>query len=198
MGANLGYFTMLGSSLVGGQGKVIAFEPNPQNLQLIYSTMLQNRVTNAIVYPYAASDNSSILRFTTVGSNGGVVTNYSKEQKHFLLVQSVILDDLLKDESRIDLVKMDIEAHEPAAIRGMTALIRRHKPKLITEFHPWAMRINNAAQPIEYLNQLYGLGYQLSIIETSGRLITVSSADEIMGYWEELHQETIHLDLLAQ
>ena len=62
IGANIGYFTMLASSVVKGKGKVIAIEPNPQNLQLIYSSLLENKISNVTVYPYAASDKVAILQ----------------------------------------------------------------------------------------------------------------------------------------
>jgi FkbM family methyltransferase len=197
VGANVGYFTMLASSLVKDTGRVIGVEPNPQNLQLIYSSLLENRTSNVVIYPYAASDKATILRFTTVGSNGGVVTEYSTDQRHFLLVQAVALDDILKNETKLDLLKIDIEAHEPAAIRGMEKSIARLKPKIITEFHPWAMALNNLAPPADYLKQIYALEYAVSIIEPSGRLLGVSRAEEILDYWNSLRQETMHLDLFA-
>jgi FkbM family methyltransferase len=183
---------------VTARGKVIAFEPNPQNQQLIYASLLENAVSHVRVCPYAASDMAGILRFTTVGSNGGVVTPSSKDQRHYLLVPAVVLDDALAREERIDLVKIDIEAHEPAALRGMAATIKRLRPRLITEFHPWAMRLNNVAPPEEYLGQLYSYGYELSIIEPDGTLRRASSAEEIMAHWRALGEETRHLDLLAQ
>jgi len=198
IGANVGYFTMLASSIVKGSGKVIAFEPNPQNLQLIYSSVQQNCAENIDIYPYAVSNTASILRFTTVGSNGGVVTKDSKEQKHFLLVQSVVLDVILKDEAKISLIKIDIEAHEPFALKGMAELIKRHRPKIITEFHPWAMRLNNTGDPSEYLDQIVGLGYKLSIINPTGVLMDVSCSHDVTLHWESLGVETIHLDLFAQ
>jgi len=205
VGANVGYFTFLAASLVGKAGKVIAFEPNPQNLHLIYSTALDLPPGfNIEIYPFAVSDAAGILKFTTVGSNGGVVTHgivgsdIGKEPHYDILVQSVVMDKVLNDESRIDLIKIDVEAHEPAATRGMETLLRKHKPKMITEFHPYALKFNNKEPPIAYLHQLYALGYRLSIIETSGNILNVNGADEIMSYWKALNSETIHLDLYAQ
>ncbi len=198
LGANLGYFTMLTSSIVKGNGKVIAFEPNPQNLQLIYSSILQNEAKNIVVYPYAVSNVATILRFVTVGSNGGVVTQNSKEQNHSLLVQSVTLDSMLKDEPVINFIKIDIEAHEPFALAGMVQLVRKHQPKIITEFHPWAMEKNNTAKPIEYLDQIFDLGYTVAIIKAEGELMEMSSSMNIVSYWASLGQETLHLDLFAQ
>lgn len=198
LGANVGFFSMLASSICKTGGKVIAFEPNPRNVQLIYQSMHHRNVSNVFVYPYAASDSTGILRFMTVGSNGGIVTPHAQGQRHVLLVQSVVVDDILRFEPRIDLIKMDIEAHEPAALRGMLRLIEKHRPKIITEFHPWAMRLNNVDPPEEYLRQILGIGYRISIILPSGELRRTTSSTEIMEYWKALNEETIHLDLLAE
>ena len=198
IGANVGYFTMLASSLVKSNGKVIAFEPNPQNLQLIYSSIVENDAVNVDIYPYAASNEKAILNFTTVGSNGGVVSASSQEQQYYFLVPAIVLDELLESEERISLIKIDIEAHEPYAIRGMEKLIKRLKPKMITEFHPWAMKQNNLELPEEYLYQLFDLGYQISIIEPSGSLLSVSNVKDIFNYWEQLNHEEAHLDLFAE
>lgn len=195
IGANVGYFTMLASSIVGAEGKVIAFEPNPQNLQLIYESQLKNNFLNQSIYPYAASDITGILRFTTVGSNGGVVTELSYDQEHYYLVQAVMIDDVLLDQP-IDMVKIDIEAHEPFAIRGMVKIIMKYHPKIITEFHPWAMRRNNAEAPEEFLAQLVSLGYRLGVIHASE--VEIMSCQTILSYWESLKQETIHLDIYCE
>lgn len=195
LGANVGYFSMLASSLVGLEGKVISFEPNPQNLQLIYQSQIENDFTNQVVYPYAASDESKILRFTTVGSNGGVVTDHATEQRYFLLVQAVTVDNILSNQ-RVSLVKLDVEAHEPYVIRGMQNLLRVQRPLLITEFHPWAMQINNKEAPEAYLVQLEDLGYRLSVIFPSE--VKWMSRHDIMLYWKSLSEETAHLDLFCE
>jgi len=198
LGANIGYFSMMAAALVGECGKVIAFEPNSQNLQLIYESKLHNQFANLTVYPYAVSDRSEILRFATIGSNGVVVSEHSADQEYYLLVQSAVLDEVLSDEPRIDVVKMDIEAHEPAALRGMTDLIRRHKPRIITEFHPWALRKYNQEAPELYLRQIQDLGYRLSVILPSGDLASMPSPGDVMDYWASLGCETANLDLYAE
>ncbi len=197
LGANVGYFSMLASSIVRANGKVIAFEPNPTNMQLIYRSMQHRDVRNILVYPHAASNGRQILRFLTVGSNGGVVTTHAQQQRHVFLVQSVAVDEILEFEPRVDCVKMDIEAHEPFALQGMRKLIARCRPAIITEFHPWAMRLNNTEPPEAFLQQLIDLDYGLSIILPSGGLRAASTAEDVMAYWRSLRQETVHLDLLA-
>lgn len=199
IGANIGYFTMLASSIIKTNGKVIAFEPNPQNLQLIYSSMQQNKMHNIDIYPYAVSNNKTILRFANVGSNGVVITEHAQDQKHFFFVQSVMLDTILKDEPCINLIKIDVEAHEPYALEGMKEIIKKHRPKILTEFHPWAMKFYNSGEPINYLESIINLGYKLSIIKPDcSEIINDLRSDEIMSYWKSLNHETIHLDLYAQ
>jgi FkbM family methyltransferase len=191
VGANIGYFSMFAASVVGATGKVFAVEPNPQNLQLLYESQLANGFGNLTIYPYAVSDHAGLLRFTTVGSNGGVVTDHSVSQKHFLLVQARRMDDLLA--APVDMIKIDIEAHEPFALAGMSNLLAS-RPKLITEFHPWAMRRNNVEPPVGYLEQIDALGYRIAIIQASGETLPLVVGD-IMPFWERLGEETAHLDL---
>jgi FkbM family methyltransferase len=197
IGANLGFFTMLSSRIVGEAGKVISLEPNPLNLQLIYASILRNAAHNVRIYPYAASDRTGILRFLTVGSNGGVMNDDDKRDTS-MLVQAVTLDEFLKDERRIDLVKLDIEGHEISALKGMIGLLKRHEPKIITEFHPWAMRLNELGEPEEYLDFLFGLKYKIAVVRDKDELIEVTSPAEVMAYQSSLADERIHIDLFAR
>jgi FkbM family methyltransferase len=198
IGANMGYFSMLASKIVDAGGKVLAFEPNPTNVQLIFRSLQEGRTKNVVVYPLAASDSGQILRFVNVGTNAGVVTPHSRMQRCDFLAQSVAIDDVLGAEPRVDLIKIDIEAHEPFALQGMRKLVARCRPKLITEFHPWAMRLNNVEAPEMFLDQLKDLGYAISVILPSGELRHMRGAEEIMEYWRSLREETVHLDLLCE
>jgi FkbM family methyltransferase len=197
IGANMGYFSMLASKIVDVDGKVLAFEPNPTNVQLILRSLQEGRIKNVLVYPLAASNSRQVLRFTNVGTNAGVVTQHSRMQRCDFLAQSVALDDVLGAEQRVDLIMIDIEAHEPFALLGMQRLIARCRPTIITEYHPWAMRLNNVEAPETYLGRIFDLGYRISVIVGSGELRDVSSAEEVTQYLKSLQSETAHLDLLA-
>ena len=198
LGANLGYFTMLASTIVGEDGFVLAFEPNPQNQQLIYASIRENQTQNIKIFPYAVSNVEDILRFTNVGSNGGVVTKHSTTQNHYMLVPAVIIDHILKDCDKVDLVKIDIEAHEPQALEGMKDLIARTRPTILTEYHPWAIKHNSPVPPENYLDQIQNLGYKISIILPNGNLKSTENNGQILAYYRSLNSETAHLDLLAE
>ena len=193
LGANIGYFTMLAASIVKDAGKVISFEPNQYNRQLLYASIVENQFNNITVYPFAVSDSQQILRLMTSGSNGWVV-ELSDESVNYQFVQSVILDELLESEKQINVVKMDIEGHEPIALRGMAQIIKKHRPIIFTEFHPYAVGEG-------YLKQLTEHNYRLFIIEEVGKILEAPDTVFVMEFWQRLVEKVnfdrIHLDLMA-
>jgi FkbM family methyltransferase len=199
LGANIGYFSLLAASIVQESGKVISFEPNIQNLHLLYLSILENHFNNIKVYPLAASVSSQILKITSFGSNG-FLEKPSDDivQSNFQFIQSVIVDELLHSEEKVDVVKMDIEGYEPLALRGMDKLIKKHNPVIITEFSPWHIKRRSQIEPLEYLKQLAHYGYSLFIIEQSGCLKSVPNPDFLMNLWESFNNDKQHLDLIAQ
>jgi len=192
LGANIGYFTLLAASIVKDSGKVIAFEPNYLNTQLMFSSIKENQFTNVVIYPFAASDTNSILAMGTGGSNGMIIENDSQKVRH-LFAQSIIVDDLLKSEQKIDAIKMDVELHEPFALRGMDKIIKKYRPVIFTEFHP--LHLGK-----DYLEQIIQYNYRLSIVderlESLGELIESPNSDFVMDFWQQLNT-TKHLDLFA-
>jgi len=69
VGANVGTIAFLAASIVGKAGRVIAVEPNPYNLQLLYRGITHNGFTNIEVLPYAASSARKIFSLTGGTSN---------------------------------------------------------------------------------------------------------------------------------
>ncbi|MEZ2232311.1 FkbM family methyltransferase [Microcoleus sp.] len=193
LGANIGYFTLLAASIVKNEGKVISFEPNQYNRQLLYASIVENQFKNITVYPFAVSDSQQIFRLMTSGSNGWVV-ELSEESVNYQLVQSVVLDELLQSEKEINVIKMDIEGHEPIALRGMERIINKHRPIIFTEFHPYAVGEG-------YLKQLTQYNYRLFIIEEVGKITEAPDTTFVMDFWQRLAEKVnfdrIHLDLMA-
>src|SRR6478609_5210120 len=53
-GANIGWFSVLGSRLVGRQGRVFAVEPDQLNLQILRANLERHDCSNVTVLPIAA------------------------------------------------------------------------------------------------------------------------------------------------
>ena len=200
IGANIGYFTILAASIVGGNGRVIAVEPNPDNIQLLLASIVKNGYKNVRVLPFAASDRESVFELVVGGSNGYVVDARNPNQ-HSVYTQSIILDEQLSQCPNIDVVKMDVEGHEPNVLAGLKGLLRKHLPTMVAEFHPKALR-ESKNDPEEYLSELFDLYKSVSIILREGGLRKCRDTKDVTRYWaetDEIHQMNgaMHLDLIA-
>jgi FkbM family methyltransferase len=116
VGANVGYYTLLLARRVGPGGRVIAFEPNPVNIACLKRHLRLNKITNVEIVEAAVSDCSGTSYFSGDWAEGKLAQTGS-------LVKTVRLDDY----PRPDLVKMDIEGGETAALRGAENILdERH------------------------------------------------------------------------
>ena len=205
VGANMGWFTLMAAGLPHC-AKVIALEPNWGNLQLLYKSLTRNRFGNVTVYPYAATEERSLVQLTS--SSGDTGTGFtspvnSETDLDITIVQGVKLDELLGDEPRIDIIKMDIDGNEPCAIAGMLGVIRKHRPVIMAEFFPKGLKQLAGVNPEEYLDTFTGLGYSYAVINMEGKEVTCCSTAEVMQLWKSHGLDTkvgedIHLDFIAR
>jgi FkbM family methyltransferase len=167
VGANIGYYTLLFARLAGEQGKVFAFEPDTANFRLLQENVELNGYRNVVLCRKAVSNKTGPAHLFRCDTNQGDHRVYdSADGRPAVAIESVALDHYLRDyQGRIDLVKLDIQGSEWAAIRGMKALLRTHREtRLITEF--WPFGLNKAGvEPAEYLRLLQGFGFHLFEID---------------------------------
>ena len=196
IGANICYFTLLAAKQVGVKGKVMAFEPNVQNTQLIYANILKNSLKNIFLYPFAAGNEKELFQMRTFGSNG-FLEKIKDEKGALQLVQSIRLDELLESEPRLNVIKIDIEGFEPFALKGMEKLVLKHRPLIVTEFSPWHLKMRTGKDPITYLHQLEELNYSLAQISPNGEITKPKMAKQLFEEWQSLENNKAHFDLIA-
>jgi len=141
IGANIGYYTLLFSRLVGDAGKVIAFEPDPDNAALLIQNLAANQCQNVTVHQVATGARQAILRLYQCAENAGMHRAYNSIccTTDYRSVTSVAIDQFLENESQIDFLKMDIEGYEYFALQGMQAILEEKAPKILVEFSPFAL-----------------------------------------------------------
>jgi FkbM family methyltransferase len=194
IGANIGYYALLAATQVGPTGKVIAFEPGPSNCRLLQQSIAANGLRNVILHASAVGDAPGQGWFSGE-SNGSVSAEF--RQPTSLPVQVVVLDQVLAGESRIDLIKMDIEGGEGRALKGMSAILARHRPIIFSEFSPGALPRISGVTPEAYLARWRAAGYMLyTITQSTGRSAGPQSDAEIMAHFSP-RSELDHIDLLA-
>jgi len=170
IGANIGYYTLIFAGLVGENGKVFAFEPDPDNFALLNKNVKENKFENVVLINKAVSDKNGKTKLYLSENNKGDHRIYdSGENRRSIMVDVVCLDDFLKDyKDKINFVKMDIQGAEGNALKGMAGIIKNNKKiKILTEF--WPMGLNNFYfDSRKFLGLLEDCGFSLYNILEAG------------------------------
>lgn len=139
VGANIGYFSLLASGLVG-EGAVVAIEPAPAIHEALKRNIQRNCRTNIRTLAVAASaDRGRVNLYHGPDSNSGE-TSMLKRTSAFECVETAPLDELLSaDEiARARVMKIDVEGAEHLVIRGMANMLQKVRPdfELVVEITP--------------------------------------------------------------
>ncbi len=145
VGANVGYYSWLTKSIAPAAA-VRMFEPEPDNIVLIHRTMRRMALSEMTLREVAVSDThaqQSFVRDEISGSTGGIQQNgstFSLRQwgvaGKTVTVNTVSLDEERDRVGPVDLIKIDVEGHEEAVIRGGRGTIEHDQPIVIFEcFH---------------------------------------------------------------
>jgi FkbM family methyltransferase len=142
VGANIGYVTLMLTKAVGPQGRVLAFEPLPQNLERLKANLELNSVTDRVsVMRAAVGDRTGQTQFSVHESTGmGKVVGSAgraEQYRETIDVDLIDLDTFVFDKGHPvpDLIKVDIEGGEVLALPGMMRVLTTNRPLLFLELH---------------------------------------------------------------
>ena len=137
LGANLGYFSKIFSRLVGEKGQVICIEPVPPFFEILQWAL--GKRSNVTLYPYAlgVEDKTATIMLPEGFFRTGLANIPTGETSG---KQGIVFDiemkkgsSLLKDLSRIDYIKCDIEGYEEYVMPELKEIFIRNKPVLQIE-----------------------------------------------------------------
>lgn len=139
VGANIGWFTVIGSRLTGPRGHVFAIEPDPRNCLILKRNVARNSCANVTIFPVAAgAARRKALLYRSADNQGDHRLSAVSERSDYVNVGVRMLDSLLLPRtSRIDVIKTDTQGSETAVLGGMTQLlIANPRLRMILEFWP--------------------------------------------------------------
>jgi FkbM family methyltransferase len=185
IGANVGYFTLTAARKVGRSGKVIAVECNPRNCELIYLSLHRNGFDEVTVYPFALGETQKLMSLSWGFSNGFVTELTNDEEDEGFIVPAVTLDSLLRNESRVDVIKMDIEGSEAKAWQGMQETIAKHRPVFLMEFFPTLLERVSGVRSDHFLESIFAWRYSAAVLRRDQEMVTALSTSEVITEWEK-------------
>lgn len=126
------------------QGKIYAFEPNPDMTESINETIRINNLDNVIFSNkglsdvedtselfYRYEDGVSISGGARIDASHQPNDRYTAEQNIKTTINTVTIDSVVKDE--VSIIQLDVEGFEIHALKGAMKTIREYRPILILE-----------------------------------------------------------------
>ena len=156
-GAQTGFFTCLMATVVGETGMVHAFEPMPASYELLQKNIQENGFGPRVrAYQRACSNAATEILASHVGNMyvAGTVPG-----GRAVSMTAVRLDDVVHEA--VDLIKLDVEGHEPAVLEGMRGLIARSHPVIVSECNEYLLESCSNTSGREYLALLTAYGYDV-------------------------------------
>jgi FkbM family methyltransferase len=193
IGAHIGYYTLTFAKIVGEEGKVYAFEPEPTNFSLLKKNVEINGYKNVVLLEKAVSNENGKIRLYLSKSNTVDHKTYdSHDGRRCIEIESIKLDDFCKNnDGRIDFIKMDIQGAEARALQGMANILKRNNDmKMVMEFCPSKLK-ESGTPPEECLKLLTETGFRLyEIIERKKKIIPVNIHEFLKVYTAEKENST--------
>lgn len=166
IGANAGFFTLLASVLVGEKGRVLAFEPLPDNVDSIRRHLRMNKISNVELRDVAVAGQEGEMSFQRgVNAAEGMLSDTGD-----IKVKVVTIDALVfkQETPPPDLMKIDVEGAELSLLEGARETLVRYAPIIVLSTHGEV--VHKAC-----LNFLKTLGYQMSTIGAGTSLENTSN-----------------------
>ncbi|WP_246998045.1 FkbM family methyltransferase [Halosolutus gelatinilyticus] len=141
IGANIGYYALLEARVLGDDTRVLAFEPDPRNVDLLSRSIERNGYGDRIdVERVAVGDSDGTITFNILPlSNKSHVAEESFTRAHDVERQidvpqktvSTILDERDVAADEINVVRMDVEGYEAQVFQGMSDVLDSEQPLVL-------------------------------------------------------------------
>jgi len=179
IGSNIGYFSLVASSLVGETGVVFALEPSRRPLKKLIANLDRNDIQNVILVSLACGSNKSIATLNRASHhNSGAssllshVGKGAKEQVIVLPVDSFFTDLGI----HVDLIKIDVEGYEFEVLRGMRETLLRQRPEVLTEVSPHWL-VESGCGVVDLYKMMDEIKYKAFNVDDDGSLTKLEYED---------------------
>jgi len=135
IGANIGYFSVIFSKLVGENGKVFAFEPTSDYLKTLKLNLAANNISHCEVLPYGLSNKEQELEIYLNVHSATLHDPLKNEITPKEIIKLDTLDNFITKNKidKIDFIKIDVDGHEPLILEGAWETLEKYKPIILLE-----------------------------------------------------------------
>jgi FkbM family methyltransferase len=137
IGANIGYYVLIESQLVGKTGKVYAVEPVTSTFELMQKNLQLNSLTNVSASNFAFGEKDGESEIYVCNESNLCAMNKSAVGGKIVRIQKVPLvtvDTFFRGKTPPKLIRMDVEGYEYQIFKGMTETLKGNT-RIFMELH---------------------------------------------------------------
>jgi len=198
IGANVGYYTVLASKVMGTRGRVVAVEPSPVILPVLKENVARENCPSVTIEEVAvgAAPGEARIVFDSAESGGSHVLRVGEEGDR---TEVVTLDMLAEKHGPPTVIKADVEGLEGDLLMGGVDTFKQGAPVIFMEFAP--QNFSRSGTPlIDALKLLDSLGYRFGMFRghsASARMpIQLSTLADLATYWLSIDFQG-HMDIVV-
>lgn len=134
VGANIGYMSIIASKIVGEEGIVLAFEPTSKYMDQLKMNIRENKIHNCKLFNVGLSDQVETA-FIHIGESSATLHKFGNDNGIEEKIKLIKFDDIFGTLGilKIDFIKVDVDGHEFAFIKGAINNIKKFKPVMLLE-----------------------------------------------------------------
>jgi FkbM family methyltransferase len=162
VGANAGFFTLIAARLVGPGGKVVAFDPAPENCDCIHQQVALNGIDpycTAVAKAVGGAAGTATFSFAASGSPMGHLGG-AQDGERSVQVEVTTLDDAVEAYGRPTFIKLDVEGAEGEVMAGARRLLNAGAAR-----PTWLIELHSHQCEADVKRQLAAAGYRFFDID---------------------------------
>lgn len=170
IGSNIGYYSLFVSSLLKNTGEVYAFEPITSLFNQINESIKLNGFTNIKALQTALGNEKAEKEIYLRDENMGGSSLIDYKDLNIVRVSSIEkimvdkLDSVLPKNTKVDLIKIDVEGYELEALQGAKKILEAQHPVIFMEFSPVFYEQDRKGKTQEMITFLEELNYTCQTI----------------------------------
>ncbi|MNH89329.1 hypothetical protein D3C73_418480 [compost metagenome] len=179
IGANIGWFTLNAAKIVGPTGRVVSFEPRGDTYAALSRSLQDNDYLSfctAYNNAVGAAPGELLIGWNPQMGNPGGTWLLSQRSLQNAYLNSgaatqktnvVTLDSIIGD-TRVDLIKIDVEGAEPLALAGAAGVLTNQRPTILCEINPTLLQTVSQTDEQTFVHTVEGFGYECCLLTPEG------------------------------